>query len=207
MQRLGRPAGGDAERRRLLPRRVRVPAELGDPELDRMRRDDVVKSHAGLQDRSHCGEVAELDVIGNLRAPERAAVRVRMVRPDIEVDRGAARRVRMGSLREAEQRAHEGQWPNRIPPLLVLVLRVAERVESPRDDEVRGVDCVYRVGDRVHHGAIGACLGRAQVEAEVRLVPNLEDVRVRRPRRETVVVSGESRREIAQVGRPSATRR
>src|SRR5437879_2566985 len=115
---------------------VRVPAELGDPEPDRLRRDDVVEPDAGLQERSHLGEVAELDVVGHLRARERATVRVRMMGPDIEVDRGVAGRMRMRSLREAQQRAHEGERPDRIP-LPVLALRVAVWIERTCDHEIR----------------------------------------------------------------------
>ena len=94
VQRLGRPASGEAERRRMRPRRVRVPAELRHPELHRVRRDDVVEPHAGLQHRAHLRQVAELDVVRELRLPERAAERVRMVRPHVEAHR------RCGTSRE-----------------------------------------------------------------------------------------------------------
>src|SRR5262249_22492392 len=95
------PARLEAERHRMLPRWTRVPAELRDPELDRMRGRNAVKLHGSLEERPHLREVAERDVILALRVAEGAAERVRVVRPDVELNLRRARRMRVLPLREA----------------------------------------------------------------------------------------------------------
>jgi hypothetical protein len=85
-----------------------------------------------------CGPVAELDVAGRLGRPERATVRVRVVRPDVKLD--GSSHVRMRSLREARQRAHERGRGDGVPRLLPALL-VPGRVELARDDG-RGVGAI-----------------------------------------------------------------
>src|SRR5581483_2547171 len=108
-------------------------------------------------------------------------------------------------LREAEHGSHEGERRDGVP-LLALPLRVPERIEVARDHEVLRVHAVYRTGYGVDHAAIRAPADRAEIEAHVGLVPDLEHVTGRRTLREAVEVSGERRRELSErgdLGRPS----
>ena len=118
--------------------------------------------------------------------------------PDVEMHRVVAGRVRMRALRNTQQRPHERERRDRVP-LLLLALRMAERIEASCDNEIRRVDRVHGVRDGVDHPAVRARADRIQIKAHVRLVRDLEDVLGGDPKGETVVVSSESRREVAQV--------
>jgi len=52
-------------------------------------------------------------------------------------------------------------------------------LERAGDNQVRGVDRVHRVGNGVDHLPIRLRANRVEVEAEVRLVPDLEHVLLR----------------------------
>jgi hypothetical protein len=140
-----------------------------------------------------------VDVVRVLRLPERAAERVRVVRPGVEVHGVVAGRVRVGALRETEKRAHERERRDGVP-LLLLALLVPERVERTGENEVRWVDGVHRLGDGVDHRSVATSADGVQVEAQIGFVPDLVDVLGRHSRREPVVVGRESRREITEGG-------
>src|SRR5690349_25082384 len=94
-----------------------------------------------------------------------------MMRPDVHLHLRLARRLRMRSLRETEERAHEGERGLRDERLC----EVLERIECSGDDEIRTVHAVDCGGERVHHPAIHARrIQRREVQAEVRLVPDLK---------------------------------
>src|SRR5215813_7908650 len=112
-----------------------------------MRGRDAVKLHGSLEERPHLREVAERDVVLALRVAKWAAERVRVVRPDVELNLRRARRVRVLPLRKAEERPHEGEGSLSDERLR----EVLERIEATSDDEVRGIDSVHRNRKRVHH--------------------------------------------------------
>ena len=170
----------------MTPRRLRVPAEPGDPELHAAGRDDPMQFHRAAQQRAHLRQIAERHVVRAIRLAERPVERVRMVSPDVEVRLVAARAVRTLPVREAQHRPHERQRSNRVPGLRL----VPERVEPAGHNEVRLADGVNRSSDRVHHAAVDGRLRGRQILAEVRLVPDLEDVYGRR-----IVVAVEVERE------------
>ncbi len=174
-------------------RRIRGPRELRDPEPDLARRDDPVQTLRCVQELRHLRQVAERDVVGVLRVPEGPAERVRVVRPHVEPDLRLAGPVRLLALRDAEQLPHEDERRHRVEPLRP----VRERIERAGDDEVAAVDAVRRGGDRVHHRAVRGRPYGIEIEAEVRLVPDLEDVLRRRPVA-AVVVERERVRELPQ---------
>src|SRR6478672_1489787 len=58
VERLGCPAGGEPDRSRMAARGLRVPAELRDPELNGMGRNDTVKLDRCLEQSPHLRQVA-----------------------------------------------------------------------------------------------------------------------------------------------------
>ena len=147
VERLRYPAclerGGDAFR----IGRVRVPAELGHPEAHAPRETDLVRRTPASSTALHLRQVAERHVVREVRVMRRPARGVRVVRPDVEVDRivtgGMQRR------RETQQRAHERQ---RAPIALLSERRrsdVAKRRQPTGDDEVVCVDGLDTCGEGV----------------------------------------------------------
>ena len=135
VQRLGRPASGKAERRRMLPRRIRVPAELRHPELNRMRRDDVADRTPAFSTARIFGRSPSSTSSGASRArtaPRRCtddATRRRSAPALLQVACGCEPFERQSSERMKASGA------DRVP-LLLVVLGVPERIEAARDDEV-----------------------------------------------------------------------
>ena len=80
-------------------------------------------------------------------------------------------------------------------------------IEAPGDDEIGRVDTVHAAATALTMARYTLALDRVQIEADVRLVPDLEDVLGGNVRIEPVVVGREGRREVAQVRRRSAFRR
>ncbi len=144
VERLGNPACVELHRDGVRIGPVGVPAELRDPERNRaLRRQRVARCLGGSERLPHLRQVAEGDAVRAPLLPERAAVRVRMVRPCIEMNGASGHlRERVG---EAEELAHE---PQRRDP-------VAAR-QAAGDDRRPGVDLVDARVERVQQVAVHA---------------------------------------------------
>ena len=143
---------------------------------DVLLRDDVPGADAGVEHGLHPRQVAERDVVGDARVMARAASRVRVVRPDVEMRLLAAGGLEL--LREAEHRSEEQQRA-RAPGRAFACSR-RERRGAAGDDEVVRMHGVDGVGECVQHRAVPdrrvegrAHELRSQVDGEVGLVPQL----------------------------------
>ena len=132
--------------------RRRIPAELGSPELDRALRNDVVNLRRRTKRRPRLRQVSEGDVAGEGRVVRRAARGVRVMVPDVEVDRGRAGRLQR--RREAEHLPHERQRPPVVADRENLRCDVAERSGTSGYDAILGTRSVYAGSEGVHHPAI-----------------------------------------------------
>jgi hypothetical protein len=81
---LRRPSGPGGRSASLSSRGIRVPAELGNPELDRPGRNDVAHLDTGSQNSAHLWEISQGQIVRKGSLMRGTARRVRVVRPDVE---------------------------------------------------------------------------------------------------------------------------
>ncbi len=158
--------------------RLRVPAELADPEAGAVVSGfvrDVLRLGRSFDELDPPGQVTVGHPVLVGRVVPDVPRRIRVRRPDVGVDVRLARRLRMGSSAHAEELAHEEHRAGR--GWLARLAKVRERRSLARDDELSVVVYhlrrgVQKVSVHPRRDELAVLVLRAEERLVVRLVPD-----------------------------------